>query len=131
MAKRRANGEGSIFKRKDGLWAAQYTDNAGKKRTLYGKTQQPVREKLKEAIKESDMGLAMDKGKITFATWMGEWLEVFAKPVCKQITYANYCSSICHHTPTRQARRYRTATSSSLQTAFSTAPLCRRSYASK
>ena len=61
MGKRRANGEGSIFKRKDGLWAAQYTDNTGKKRVLYGKTQQIAKDKLKEAIRQSDKGLLMDK----------------------------------------------------------------------
>lgn len=97
MPKRRANGEGSIFKRKDGLWAAQYTDNAGKKRTLYGKSQQIVKDKLKEAIRQSDKGLSMDKNNITFASWLLEWLEVYAKPTCRQSTYAGYYNRIHDH----------------------------------
>lgn len=94
MPKRRANGEGTITQRKDktgkklDLWQAQYTDNTGKRRTLYGKTQQIVRQRLKEAIKESDDGMQVDKGKITFADWMKEWLEVYQKPTVRESTYA-------------------------------------------
>ena len=44
---RRANGEGSIFRRKDGTWSAElsYQDDYGspKRRTVYGKTQAEVR----------------------------------------------------------------------------------------
>lgn len=97
MAKRRANGEGSIFKRKDGLWAAQYTDNIGKKRTLYGKTQQIVKDKLKEAIRQSDNGIQMDKAKITFVDWFAEWLEVYIKPTVKMSTYQNYYITFRDH----------------------------------
>lgn len=97
MAKRRANGEGSIFKRKDGLWAAQYTDNTGKKRTLYGKTQQIAKDKLKEAIRQSDDGMNMDKDKITFAAWLLEWLEVYSKPTTRKGTYAVHYNHIVNH----------------------------------
>ena len=97
MAKRRANGEGSIYKRKDGLWAAEYFDNSGKRRQLYGKSQQIVREKLKEAIKQSDSGLSMDKNKITLAQWLTEWLEVYAKPMCREGTFDIYWRQINQH----------------------------------
>ena len=44
---KRANGEGSIFKRKDGSWsgAISYIDEHGarKRRTVYGKTQAEAR----------------------------------------------------------------------------------------
>ena len=56
MAKRRANGEGNICKRRDGRWEGRYTaghdSETGK--TIYknvlGKTQAEVKKKLKEAI---------------------------------------------------------------------------------
>lgn len=59
MAKKRANGEGSIRKRKDGRWEGRYTaghdPTTGK--TIYknvlGKTQAEVKEKLKKAIEEA------------------------------------------------------------------------------
>lgn len=97
MAKRRANGEGSIFRRKDGLWAAQYTDSTGKKRTLYGKTQQIAKDKLKEAIRLSDGGLNMEKDKITFAEWLLEWLEVYSKPTNRKGTFAIHHNHIVNH----------------------------------
>ena len=56
MAKRRANGEGSIRKRKDGRWEGRYTagrDPATGKaiyKNVLGKTQAEVKAKLKQAI---------------------------------------------------------------------------------
>lgn len=97
MAKRRANGEGSIFQRKDGLWAAQYTDNRGKKRTLYGKTQRIAKDKLKKAIRQSDKGMLMEKNNITLVEWINEWLEVYAQPTIKKTTYASYYRLLHNH----------------------------------
>lgn len=88
MPKRRANGEGSIYQRKDGKWCAQYIDCLGKKRYLYGKTQQAVRKKLQEAIRQNDAGISLEPKRITFSAWVKEWLEVYQKPVLKESTYA-------------------------------------------
>ena len=58
MAKKRANGEGNIRKRKDGRWEGRYTagydSNTGKRviRNVLGKTQVEVKEKLKAALEE-------------------------------------------------------------------------------
>ena len=55
MAKKRANGEGSIRKRKDGRWEGRYTaghdPETGKAivKNVLGKTQAEAKEKLKEA----------------------------------------------------------------------------------
>ena len=59
MAKRRANGEGSIRKRPDGRWEGRYTAGRDPEtgKTVYknvlGKTQAEVKVKLKQAIQES------------------------------------------------------------------------------
>ena len=59
MAKKRANGEGSIRKRKDGRWEGRYTaghdPETGKAiyKNVLGRTQTEVKEKLKAAIKET------------------------------------------------------------------------------
>ena len=58
MSKKRANGKGSIRKRKDGRWEGRYTagyDKDGKviTKNVLGKTQAEVKEKLKTAIEES------------------------------------------------------------------------------
>lgn len=92
MPKRRANGEGTIYERKDGRWCAEYIDKSYKRRTLYGKSQQEVKNKLKESIRQMDAGMNMDKNKITLAAWLVEWLEVYSKPTVRPNTYSNnYC----------------------------------------
>lgn len=62
---------------------ASYTDNIGERRTLYGKTQQIVKEKLKAAIRESDSGMSMDKNKVLFVDWIKEWMEVYHRPIVR------------------------------------------------
>ena len=60
MAKKRANGEGNIRKRKDGRWEGRYTAGydakTGKRiiRNVLGKTQAEVKEKLKKALEETN-----------------------------------------------------------------------------
>ena len=46
MPKARGNREGSIYKRKDGRWAAALTLSTGRRRTLYGRTRAEVDQKL-------------------------------------------------------------------------------------
>ena len=58
MAKRRANGEGVVRQRKDGIWEARistgYDPKTGKLKrvSFYGKTQQKVMEKSLQARRE-------------------------------------------------------------------------------
>lgn len=58
MAKKRANGEGNIRKRKDGRWEGRYTAGydakTGKRiiKNVLGKTQTEVKDKLKAAMAE-------------------------------------------------------------------------------
>ena len=60
MAKKRANGEGNIRKRKDGRWEGRYTagydEKTGKRliKNVLGKTQAEVKEKLAKAVAEAD-----------------------------------------------------------------------------
>ena len=60
MAKRRANGEGNLRKRKDGRWEGRYTAGRDPEtgRAIYknvlGKTQAEAKAKLKAAIRGSE-----------------------------------------------------------------------------
>ena len=60
MAKKRANGEGNIRKRKDGRWEGRYTagydEKTGKRliKNVLGKTQAEVKEKLAKAVTEAE-----------------------------------------------------------------------------
>jgi len=89
MAKRRANGEGSIRKRKDGRWEGRYTagynPETGKRiiRNVLGRTQAEVKEKLKTAIGESRRLDISKAGNYTVATWVKTWYEVSYPPKCR------------------------------------------------
>lgn len=76
MAKRRANGEGNIRKRKDGRWEGRYTagtdPETGKQifKNVLGKTQAEVKEKLKRALEEAQKVDFTRTGKYTVEQWM-------------------------------------------------------------
>lgn len=97
MAKKRANGEGNIRKRKDGRWEGRYTagydPKTGKRiiKNVLGKTQGEVKEKLKTAIAESQ-GLDVSKAadEYTVATWLRTWYELYAKPNVRTATANRY-----------------------------------------
>lgn len=95
MAKRRANGEGSIRKRADGRWEGRYVaghDANGKpiRKNVLGKSQAEVREKLQRAIMET-RGLDVARSdEFTVATWAKTWFEVYAKPNIRPGTAGYY-----------------------------------------
>ncbi|HEX3047318.1 MAG TPA: site-specific integrase [Bacillota bacterium] len=89
MAKKRANGEGSIYKRKDGTWAAQ-ASIAGSKVYFYGRTQGEVKDKLADALEQARKGLYMKPTKQTFGEWLDLWLKEYAKPTIRPTTYDSY-----------------------------------------
>lgn len=89
---RRANGEGSIFQRKDGRWVGNITigyDEKGqqKKKTVYGRSQAEVAKKLFELngrIKNNSYELVETKN---FGELMSEWLLVFKKSAVSPRTF--------------------------------------------
>ncbi len=93
MAKKRGNGEGSISRRKNGGWMAQYavyTAEGRKRKTLYGKTRAEVSEKLTKAMADRDVGIVYDAGKLTVGEYLERWLADSVKGSVKEATYANY-----------------------------------------
>lgn len=99
MAKRRANGEGSIRKRKDGRWEGRYTAGrdleTGKAITknVLAKTQKECKEKLQKAIEENQHVDITRIGKYTVAEWVRLWFDTYSKPNIREQTayyYNNY-----------------------------------------
>lgn len=99
MAKRRANGEGSIRKRKDGRWEGRYTagydPDTGKRiiKNVLGKTQAEVKEKLKLAVEDNEKIDVSKDGDITVDKWAMLWFENYARPSIRESTaeyYRNY-----------------------------------------
>lgn len=96
MAKKRANSEGNIRKRKDDRWKGRYTagydPETGKRiiKNVLGKTQAGVKEKLAQAQQES-AGLDVTRSEdYTVATWLRSWYELYAKPNVSSATADRY-----------------------------------------
>jgi len=84
MAKR-ANGEGTICKRKDGLWMTAVIigrDAAtGKpvRKYCYGKTKGEVQQKKDALLERSKGPVYIDADKITVGQWVEKWLTIYAR----------------------------------------------------
>lgn len=77
MSRKRGNGEGSIYRRKDGRWVGQYTvytAKGPKYRYIYGKTRAAVAEKLSKAIAARSSGFVSDIGNRTLGAYLDRWL---------------------------------------------------------
>ena len=103
MAKKRANGEGNIRKRKDGRWEGRYTaghdPETGKPiyKNVLGRTQTEVKAKLKAAIQEAQMLDLSKAGKYTVGEWMEIWFEDYAKIKVRPSSHQTYRGYIDNH----------------------------------
>ena len=103
MAKKRANGEGNIRKRKDGRWEGRYTVGhdpvTGKQvfKNVLGKTLAEVKTKLKKAIGDSGKLDFAKTGKYTVGQWMDIWFENYAKLKVRPSSHQTYEGYIKNH----------------------------------
>ena len=73
--KHRGHGEGTIYLRQDGRWAASITVENGKRKTFYGKSRKAVQEKLKGALHEQQQGTLVTTPQQTTKQFLEDWLE--------------------------------------------------------
>ena len=103
MAKRRANGEGNLRKRKDGRWEGRYTaghdPETGKAiyRNVLGRTQAEARTKLKQAIEEAKQVDLVRAKQYTVGEWMDVWFENYAKVKVRPSSHQTYRGYIDNH----------------------------------
>ena len=111
MAKRRANGEGSIRKRSDGRWegryVAGYDPKTGKRVTknVLGKTQAEVRDKLKAAIKIAEETDLVRGEQYTLVQWLKYWMNNYGKVYLRPSSQKNYNGFLNHQQPHRKQTR--------------------------
>jgi integrase len=87
---RRGHGDGSIYKRSDGRWAAGITLEGGKRKTFYGKTKKEVQEKLKIALYEQQKGILVTGPQQKVGQFLVHWLENVHKQSVRDRTYERY-----------------------------------------
>lgn len=86
---KRSNGEGTIVKRSDDRWAGAITLPDGRRKWLYGKTQQEVARKLAAVRHDRDSGLPISTDRRTVGDYLESWLEM-RKPSLRPSAHENY-----------------------------------------
>ena len=103
MAKKRANGEGNIRKRKDGRWEGRYTagidPETGKPiaKSVLARTQRECKDKLQKAMEELEKIDVTKRRDYTVGEWAQLWYENYAKPSVRASTAAYYKNYIDQH----------------------------------
>lgn len=89
---KRSNGEGTIFKRKDGRWCAAYYDESPqpKRHFVYGKTQAEVKKKLKDKKTEPIEDTGKSDKTMLLQDWVIYYLTNYKKNEVKETTYCSY-----------------------------------------
>ncbi|WP_328922146.1 tyrosine-type recombinase/integrase [Streptomyces griseoaurantiacus] len=94
MAKRRANGEGTITRRKDGRYqAAAYVyrpDGTRTRRFVYGRTREEVADKLTEMQEMTRQGIPAASSTMAFGDYLTYWLAAIAPERLKPATLNSY-----------------------------------------
>lgn len=98
MAKRNANGMGTVTLRKDGRWqAAVYVpqpDGTEKRKFVYGKTRQQVEDARRKLVDKARAGIPTPTRSPRLSEWLPLWLEEVIKPQRKKTTYSKYAMHI-------------------------------------
>ncbi len=95
MAKRRANGEGSVFQRKDSRWCAKVLVN-GELRSFYGHSQQEVGDKLLTARNANRSGAPLPREVQKVGPFLTEWLAA-VKATVRPSTHKSYSEIVTLH----------------------------------
>jgi integrase len=92
--RKKPNGEGTIYQRKDGRFeAAVYlttTEGTRKRVRVYGATWEKVHQRLVELKGQEHRGIPVPATTYTVAGYLDEWLEHVARPSVRPTTYAKY-----------------------------------------
>lgn len=99
---RGAAGSGNIRQRSDGRWEGRYTvgidPGTGKQvqKSIYGKTQKEVRERLRKITSEIDDGSYLEPSRCRVGQWLDIWLNEYTDNV-KPYTKYSYRITIQNH----------------------------------
>ena len=105
MAKRRASGEGSLYKTKEGYWEARITIGYNEKgyqkyKVFSGKTQEVVKKKLRSYLSGEKDTEPENACNLTVAEWLDMWVEKYVANNVRVSTRTGYDSVIrCHLKP--------------------------------
>jgi integrase len=107
---RRANNEGSIWRRRDGRWCGAYfVPRAGGegrvRKYVYGHTRSEVHARLTEIIRQVQQGVPVPVHRLTVAEYLDEWLRQVAAQRVLPRTLTGYEGNVRKHIVPRLGRR--------------------------
>lgn len=110
--KSRANGEGTVYQRKDGRWeAASYvlTTNGTRKRTrVYGATRKEAVDKLTERMAANNRDLPAPAADCAIGVYLQNWLHNIAVHQLRETTHTRYrATARLYINPTEETRQAR------------------------
>ena len=94
---RRANQEGSVYKRKDGRWVASITLDNGKRKSIYCETQQEAIKAARKANNEKDQGIILPTKDQTLSDFLITWLSDTVKNSVRIRTHERYRELVTLH----------------------------------
>ena len=104
---RRGRGEGTVYLRSDGLWAARMslTTIAGKRRrkVVYAPTRREASAKLTALLRLQQQGVEIGSERITVAAYLAHWLET-VQPNVRGSTFKRYGELVRVHLVPRLGR---------------------------
>ena len=114
MARSRANGEGTVYRREDGRWeAAAYvmtSDGTRRRVRVYGSTQEEAADRRANLIANDRRGLPAETSD-RVRDYLLHWLEHVAQPQLRPRTYEAYARCVHRHVlPALGAKRLRLLT---------------------
>jgi integrase len=117
----RANGDGTVYQRKDGRWeAAGYVlapGNTRKRIRVYGTTRKEALAKLTEKIAASNLGLPVAAADNTVSAYLTYWLNGVAVHQVRENTHTRYAACVrLHLTPGLGAKKLARLTARDVRT---------------
>lgn len=92
MSPRRSPGDGTIFKRADGLWVAGYTID-GRQHRVTAKNRNDAIAKRRELKKQLDAGVRVAGGRAKLSVWLERWLKIH-EPRVDPTTFRDYETTV-------------------------------------
>ena len=102
MTTRRSRGEGSIYKRGDGLWCAYlivgWDENGkAKRRYIYKKRKAEVQEELHRLSQDVRQGNYAEQKKVRISQFLKTWLDSHVRQQNRESTHAQYSLMVSKH----------------------------------
>lgn len=117
MAKR-ANGEGSISKRKDGRYEARISLPDGRRQSIYGRSRQDVARKLILALRNQQQGMLPTDSSQSTEQFLATWLDS-VKASLRPRTYEAYNLNVRRLLPLIGSKRLKNLTPQLIERAYS------------